>query len=140
MPKTFPEQLTRTRCQVYLTEEKKEQLLGAYQCLQPEEQKQIKNHSDFYFFLLHKNGASNILAENNLQQQLDLQTIRFSDYLNALQNFARKVSADLHRETEGLFTRTLTVEEICQAMQDYAADETETVFPSEKFVEKLLQP
>lgn len=140
MPKTFPEQLTRTRCQVYLTDEKKEQLLGFYQGLQPEEQKKIKNHSDFYFFLLHRNTGPNILTENDLQQKLDLQTIRFADYLNALQNFARKVSTDLQRDTDGLFTRQLSIEELTAAMQDYAADETATVFPTEKFVEKLLQP
>ena len=138
MLKTFPEQLTRTRCQVYLTDEKKNKLLGFYQGLTPQEQAQIKNHSDFYFFLLHRNTGPNVLQENDLQQKLDLQTIRFSDYLNALQTFARKVSADLHRETEGLFSRQLSIDEIAAAMQDYAADESETVFPSEKFVTKLL--
>lgn len=139
MPKTFPEQLTRTRCQVYLTDEKKNQLLGFYQGLTPQEQAQIKNHSNFYFFLLHRNTGPNITEVAELQKIIDTQTVVFADYLNALQTFARKVSADLNRETEGLFSRQLSIDEIAAAMQDYAADEKETVFPSEKFVSKLLE-
>ncbi|MEI7962081.1 MAG: hypothetical protein WCI04_07130 [archaeon] len=134
--KTFPEQLTRTRCQVYLTEEKRTELLKVFNSLTPEEQKNISNHSDFYFFLLNRKQAAPDTTE--LQHKFDFQQIQFAEYLNALQNFARKVSADLHRETDGLFSRTLTLEELCEAMQNYAADETGNIFPSEKFVEKLL--
>jgi len=129
----LPKSLSVSRSAVYIGKDKADEILDCLNSIPAEDAAKIKNHSDFYFFLIR-----NRPVVYDLTAQIDAIHVSNADIYNALQNFARKISEEIATNTEGLYTARLSTEQLIEAMQDYSGTPGADVFPTENFVEKLL--
>jgi hypothetical protein len=129
----LPENIATKRSALYLSSDSQNKLLTFLNSVDEQTAATFKSHSDIFKYLLDNTST-------NYKRKYELQQVQFADYLYALQEFARKVSSDINRETEGLFIGKLSTDDIAAAMLDYCKEETpeNSPFPTENFVEKLL--